>query len=70
LAVTIKEMAMIKRKELSKEEITHRAYEIYVQRGGEPGRDVEDWVRAEEELGAEPLVTPAKTGSARASQTN
>jgi hypothetical protein len=68
--VTTKEMAMIERKELSKEDITHRAYEIYVQRGGEPGRDVEDWVRAEEELGAEPIVTEAKTRAARAGQIN
>ena len=38
---------MIERKELSKEDIAHRAYELYMQRGGEPGKDVEDWVRAE-----------------------
>ena len=27
-----------------------RAYELYVDRGMEDGRDVEDWFRAEEEL--------------------
>jgi hypothetical protein len=27
-----------------------RAYEIYVERGSEPGRDLEDWLRAEKEL--------------------
>ncbi len=30
--------------------IRRRAYELYVHRGGEPGRDLEDWLRAEEEL--------------------
>jgi hypothetical protein len=55
LLPTTKE-AMIERKELSKEEISHRAYELYVQRGGEPGKDVEDWVRAEKELGSEVVV--------------
>lgn len=32
------------------EDISRRAYELYVQRGAEPGRDVEDWIRAENEL--------------------
>jgi hypothetical protein len=32
------------------EEIRRRAYEIYLERGGEPGRDVDDWVQAEREL--------------------
>jgi Protein of unknown function (DUF2934) len=30
--------------------IRRRAYELYEQRGREDGRDVEDWLRAEEEL--------------------
>ena len=47
LVPTTKEVAMIERKELSKKEIAQRAYELYVQRGSEPGKDVEDWVRAE-----------------------
>ena len=41
---------MVERKELSKEEIARRAYELYVQRGSEPGSDVEDWLRVESEL--------------------
>jgi hypothetical protein len=61
---TTKEVAMIERKELSKEEIAHRAYELYVQRGGEPGKDVEDWVRAEKELSNEIAVGPVKTKAA------
>jgi Protein of unknown function (DUF2934) len=30
--------------------IRRRAYELYVERGGELGRDIEDWLRAESEL--------------------
>ena len=32
------------------EEITRRAYEIYVARGMTPGNELEDWVQAEREL--------------------
>jgi len=31
-------------------QIQLRAYELYVQRGGEDGRDLEDWLAAEREL--------------------
>ena len=65
LVPTTKEVAMIERKELSKEDISHRAYELYTQRGGEPGKDVEDWVRAEKELTSEVVVGPAKTKAAQ-----
>ena len=61
---------MIKNKELAKEDVAHRAYELYVQRGGEPGNDVDDWLRAEKELGAELIVTPARTRAAQAGQIN
>ena len=30
--------------------IARRAYELYEQRGREPGRDVDDWLRAEHEV--------------------
>jgi hypothetical protein len=33
------------------EEIRLRAYEIYLERGEQPGRDLEDWLQAERELG-------------------
>ena len=33
-----------------REQIAARAYEIYLERGGEHGHDVEDWVRAEHEI--------------------
>jgi Protein of unknown function (DUF2934) len=32
------------------EEIELRAYQIYMERGGAHGQDVEDWVQAEREL--------------------
>ncbi len=38
-----------------REQISRRAYELYEHRGGEPGRDVEDWVQAENEI-LSPLI--------------
>ena len=32
------------------EEIRRRAYEIYLERGKQSGRDVDDWLQAEQEL--------------------
>jgi hypothetical protein len=32
------------------EEISRRAYEIYLERGQQPGRDLDDWLQAEREL--------------------
>ncbi len=58
---------MIERKELSKEEIAHRAYELYVLRGGEPGKDVEHWTQAERELRGDVVVAHVKTKAARLS---
>ena len=65
---------MIDKKELSKQEsfkevVAQRAYELYVQRGGENGNDVEDWLKAEREVVAGPLITP-KMKSAQAGHTN
>ena len=34
----------------SREQIAHRAYEIYVNRGRGHGKDLEDWLAAESEL--------------------
>ena len=31
-------------------DIARRAYELYIERGGEHGRDLDDWLRAELEL--------------------
>jgi hypothetical protein len=66
LAKASKEVAMIARREPSAEQIARRAHELYVKRGGEHGRDVEDWVRAEKELSDEPVVVPAVTGADQA----
>ena len=57
---------MIERRELSKKEIAQRAYELYVQRGSGPGKDVEDWVRAEQELSGKVAVGPVKAKIAQA----
>jgi hypothetical protein len=65
-ALTTKEVAMFGRKEPSAEEIARRAHELYLQRGGEHGKDVEDWVRAEKELSDERVAIPAKTRTAQA----
>jgi hypothetical protein len=34
----------------SHEQIRRRAYEIYLERGGFPGNELDDWLRAEREL--------------------
>jgi len=34
----------------TEERIRRRAYELYVARGREPGKELEDWVRAQGEL--------------------
>jgi len=36
----------------TREEIAQRAYDIYVERGYQEGRDVEDWLEAELQLSA------------------
>jgi Protein of unknown function (DUF2934) len=33
------------------DEIRRRAYEIYLERGGHSGRELDDWLRAEREIG-------------------
>jgi hypothetical protein len=32
------------------DEIARRAYELYQARGGEPGHELEDWLKAEREI--------------------
>lgn len=34
----------------TQKEIAQRAYAIYLERGGTPGHELEDWIRAEREL--------------------
>ncbi|HYW36910.1 MAG TPA: DUF2934 domain-containing protein [Terriglobales bacterium] len=52
---------MSERRESSKEEITNLAYGLYLERGCEPGRDIEDWLKAEKVL-RNGVLLPAKTG--------
>jgi hypothetical protein len=61
---------MFELREPAKDEINHRAYALYLMRGCEPGRDVEDWVRAEKELddqsdGAMPPLSASRLGELR-----
>ena len=35
---------------VSQDEIARRAYDLYQQRGGDGGSDLDDWLRAEREL--------------------
>jgi hypothetical protein len=61
---------MIELKGPAKDDINHWAYALYLMRGCEPGRDVEDWVRAEKELddqsdGARPPTSAARLGKLR-----
>ena len=45
----------------SADAIAVRAHELFLERGGEHGRDVEDWLRAERELAAPPIEIAALT---------
>ncbi len=45
----------------TKEQIEKRAYEFYLARHCEPGRDLEDWLAAERELTLEHKLTAAMT---------
>jgi Protein of unknown function (DUF2934) len=56
---------MIERREPAKDEINHRAYALYLMRGCEQGRDVEDWARAEKELDDESVGRPAPMSASR-----
>lgn len=53
--------------EASQEAISARAYEHYLARG-EHGHDVEDWLRAEEELRAHPITTAAEEAEMRGAE--
>jgi len=43
----------------AEEQIRHRAYQLYEQRGCEHGHDVEDWLMAERELGGQAVPQAA-----------
>ena len=44
------------------DEIRRRAFEIYLERGGLPGRELEDWLQAENEFETAALFVRAVTG--------
>jgi hypothetical protein len=43
------------------EEIRRRAYEIYLERGEQPGTELEDWLQAEREL-QDGVISHAQAG--------
>jgi hypothetical protein len=57
---------MNERRESSKEEITHLAYGLYLERGCEPGKDIEDWLKAETVLRNGAVLQAEKTEAAQA----
>jgi hypothetical protein len=59
---------MTENRQPSVEEISHRAYGLYLGRGGEHGSDVQDWVRAEKELSGESVAGQAKTKTTQATR--
>jgi DUF2934 family protein len=55
----------------TREQIESRAYELYLQRGGEDGNDLTDWLQAEEELNltmAQPVSQPLAATSTKTSK--
>jgi hypothetical protein len=63
--ISKQETVMIECIAISKEDVAHRAHELYIQRGGRTGKDVEDWVKAEKELSTEVIVEPIRAMAAR-----
>jgi hypothetical protein len=47
---------------LNNDQIRRRAYEIYRERGGLPGHELEDWLQAESEFESAALFMRAVTG--------
>jgi hypothetical protein len=48
---------------LTHEAIERRAHEIFLARGAEPGRDLEDWLEAERQLADELRLGEARRGN-------
>jgi hypothetical protein len=53
-------MESAKDDEALKKRIEERAYELFLERGGEHGYHLEDWLKAEKEILAETLAVPKK----------
>ena len=45
----------------TQDQISTRAYEIYLERGSTPGDPMQDWLRAERELAAPPKKSRSKS---------
>jgi Protein of unknown function (DUF2934) len=45
---------------VSADPIAERAHDIFIERGGAHGSDLDDWLQAERELGTVPDAVPAK----------
>ena len=59
---------MSERKVPATQEIEQRAYEIYLERCGEPGDPIEDWLAAEEKLtqiSKQPVPITSRSRAAR-----
>jgi DUF2934 family protein len=56
---TKKQRANVVTEQNLEEEIRHRAYALFEERGREDGHDVDDWLRAEAELTAHAVGTAA-----------
>ena len=56
---------MVENKEAFGESVARRAYELYVERGANPGSEVEDWLRAEKELSEQSVTHPAESDKVR-----
>jgi hypothetical protein len=41
---------------ITKDDVARRAYDLFLSRGGAEGHDVEDWLEAERQLGAESMA--------------
>jgi topoisomerase IA-like protein len=52
-----------------REQIARRAYEIYLQRGGKGGQDLDDWLQAEREIEESREKAAAKTRKPGAKKT-
>jgi hypothetical protein len=50
------------------EQIQARAYEIYLERRGAPGSQIEDWLRAERELISDPPSKPRRAARSTKSE--
>ena len=54
--------------EVLKQRIARRAYQLYLARGGAPGNDLDDWLRAEMDVLGQSLAAPLYSRKARAAR--